>query len=156
MNKLIDVLLFLCGGITALFWLVHTRSTLRSFGEELWWQAVRSMDKLVDFLEEIVLPFSLISRWVRGKLPLWMAWDILWSTWAPFILYKRWLGRRMVRKDRSYRGHDEFHHSLDMNVKAMLTMTKVEQKEYLADLCRRRQGQHEAAISRRASHASHH
>ena len=114
------------------------------------------VDRLVDFLTELALPYSLLLRWVRGKLPLWMVWDILWSAWAPLIHYRRWRGRRMVRKDRSYLGHDEFHHSLDMNVEAMLTMTEVERKEYLADLCRRRQGQHEADISRRASHASHH
>ena len=150
MNKLFDVIFFLCGGIMALFWLSHTRSTLRSFGEELRWQAMRLVDRLVDFLEELVLPFSLFLRWARGKLSLWMAWDILLSTWAPSRWFQRWNGRRMVRKDRSYRGHDEFHPSLGMNVEAMLTMTKDERKEYLADLFRRRQARHEADILRRS------
>ena len=111
--------------------------------------ADRFFDILSDLLEEMILPFSLISRWIRGKLPLWMAWDIFWSTWAPFRIVRRWYGRYLVWKDRRYRGHDEFHPSLDMNVRAMLTMTEAEQEEYLADLCRRRQGQHEADISRR-------
>ena len=110
--------------------------------------ADRFFDILSDLLEEMILPFSLISRWIRGKLPLWMAWDIFWSTWAPFRIVRRWYGRCLVWKDRRYRGHDEFHPSLDMNVRAMLTMTEDEQEEYLADLCRRRQGQHEADISR--------
>ena len=131
-------------------WLSHTRSTLRSFGEELRWQAMRSVDRLVDFLEELWLPFSLFLRWVRGKCPLWMVRDILWHTWAPFKRFRRWRGRRMVKRDRSYTGHDEFHHSLDMNVEAMLTMDEVEQERYLADLCRRRQAQHETDILRRS------
>ena len=122
----------------------------RSFRERL---VVSLSDRVFDFmgkvLEEIFLPFSLLSRWVRGKLPLWMAWDILWSTWAPFRIAQRWHGCCLVWKDRRYRGHGEFHPSLDMNVRAMLTMTEDEQEEYLADLCRRRQGQHEDGISRR-------
>jgi hypothetical protein len=122
----------------------------RSFRERL---VVSLSDRVFDFvgksLEEIFLPFSLLSRWVRGKLPLWMAWEIFWSTWAPIKFCRRVWGRHLVRKDRSYKGHDEFHPSLDMNVRAMLTMTEDEKEEYLADLCRRRQGQHEADISRR-------
>ena len=122
----------------------------RSFRERL---VVSLSDRVFDFmgnvLEEIVLPFSLLSRWVRGKLPLELAWDLFWRTWAPFKLCRRMWGRHLVRKDRAYRGHDEFHPSLDMNVRAMLTMTEDEQEEYLADLCRRRSAQHEADISRR-------
>jgi hypothetical protein len=122
----------------------------RSFRERL---VVSLSNRVFDFvgkvLEEIFLPFSLLSRWARGKLPLWMAWDILRTTWAPFRIVRRWHGRYLAWKDRRYRGHDEFHPSLDMNVRAMLTMTEDEQEEYLADLCRRRQGQHEDGISRR-------
>ena len=111
--------------------------------------ADRFFDILSDLLEEMILPFSLISRWIRGKLPLWMAWDIFWSTWAPFKFCRRLWGRHLVRKDRAYRGHDEFHPSLDMNIGAMLTMDKAEREKYLVDLRRRRQAQHEADISRR-------
>jgi hypothetical protein len=83
---------------------------------------------LADLMEEVALPFSLLSRWMLGRMPLWMAWDILWSTWAPFRIVQRWHGRCLVWKDRRYRGHDEFHPSLAMNVRAMLTMDKVERK----------------------------
>jgi hypothetical protein len=113
--------------------------------------ADRFFDILSDLLEEMILPFSLLSRWVQGNLPLGLAWDLFWSTWVPFKLCRRLWGRHLVRKDRAYRGHDEFHPSLDMNIRAMLTMTEDEQEEYLADLCRRRQAQHEADISRRHS-----
>lgn len=53
----------------------------------------RLFNAAADFMEEVILPFSLLSRWVRGKLPLWMAWDIFRSTWAPFRRYRRWQGR---------------------------------------------------------------
>ena len=107
----------------------------------------RVFNAAADFMEEVILPFSLLSRWVRGKLPLWMAWDIFRSTWAPFRRYRRWQGRRSVRKDQSYRGDDEFHPSLDMNVSAMLAMDDKEVERYLADLCRRRQRLHESDIA---------
>ena len=110
----------------------------------------RLFDITGDLLEEFALPFLLLFRCMRGKLPLWMAWDIFQSTWAPFRIARRWHGRCLVWKDRWYRGHDEFHPSLDMNVRAMLTMTEDQQEEYLADLCRRRQAQHEADILRRS------
>ena len=99
----------------------------RSFRERL---VVSLSDGIFDFLvkvlEEMALPFSLLSRWARGKLPLWMAWDILRSTWAPSRIARRWYDR--------YR---------------MFSMSESEQDEYLAYLARRRQAQHEADISRR-------
>ena len=116
----------------------------------------RFLDAAVDFLEEVVLPFRLLSRWAKGKLPLWLAWDIFWTTWAPFKFCRRTWGRLLVMKDRAYRGHDESHHSLSMNLEAMLTMTECELKEYRADLNRRRSKQHEGDIVRRGSHDSHH
>ena len=122
----------------------------RTFGERL---AVGLSGKFLDLasmiLEEIALPSWLLLRWARGKIPAWMAWHLFRSTWKPFKFCRRWRARRQVREDRAYRGHDEFHHSLDMNLAAMLTMTDAECSDYLADLARRRQSHHENDISRR-------
>jgi hypothetical protein len=63
----------------------------RAFTERI---TVGLFDKFVDVAEEVILPFSLLFRWGRGRLPFWMALDIFWSTWAPFILplstYTQW------------------------------------------------------------------
>jgi len=117
----------------------------RAFTERV---TVGLFDRLVDIAEEVILPFSLLSRWVRGRLPFWMALDIFWSAWAPFIFFRRMRGRFSVWRDRAYGGDDEFHPSLFMNVEAMLTMNEAKVTEYLADLARRRQRLHEAGMSR--------
>lgn len=114
---------------------------------------IRLIDRLADLLmwavDETCLPFSLIGRWLRRKIPLWMVWDILTSTWAPFIFVRRQHGKYLVWRDRRYRGTDEFHSSLNMNVRAMLTMTEGETKRYLEDLVMRRNKQHYGDIERR-------
>ena len=46
-------------------------------------------------------------------------------------------------KDRQYDGDDEFHHSLSMDVTAMLKMNDKDKKKYLNDLVRRRNAAHE-------------
>jgi hypothetical protein len=115
--------------------------------------STKLMDRLADLLmwavDEICLPFSLLSRWLRRKIPLWMAWDILISTWAPSVFIQRMHGKYLVWRDRRYRGTDEFHPSLDMNIRAMLTMTGDEKERYLEDLVMRRNKQHYGAIERR-------
>lgn len=54
----------------------------------------------------------------------------------PFWKVRLWWNRLFIRKD-------EFHHSLEMDVFAMLRMTDREQKDYLRDLVRRRNIAHE-------------
>jgi hypothetical protein len=51
--------------------------------------------------------------------------------------------RKLVEIDRSYKGNDEFHTSLDMNLTAMLLMTPEEQEKYLTDLYFRRSRAHD-------------
>jgi hypothetical protein len=122
----------------------------RSLSEKL---AVGLSDRIfnwtANFLGDAILPWLLLWRVLRRKIPAWMAWDILWTVWAPFRWCRRWQGRRLVRMDLSYKGNDEFHPSLDMNLKAMLTMTEEERDEYLEDLARRRQRLHERDIPSR-------
>ena len=51
--------------------------------------------------------------------------------------------RMKLWKDRQYDGDDEFHHSLSMDVTAMLKMNDKDKKKYLNDLVRRRNAAHE-------------
>jgi len=94
-------------------------------------------------LAEILLPIVLAYRVIVGRLSLFIAWSLL-DTWWPCRLYRRMRSKYRVWKARRYRGNDEFHPSLSMDVLAMLEMTEQEQDAYLQDLMRRRQKLHES------------
>jgi hypothetical protein len=106
-------------------------------------------DRVLDVLEEASLPFVMCARWMSGGMPASLVWDIFWRTWIPFRICRRLRGRWSVWWDRRYGGDDEFHRSLDMNIGAMLTMTRDEMDRYLADLCRRRQEHHDRDLDER-------
>ena len=55
----------------------------------------RLFNSAADFMEEVILPFSLLSRWVRGSFPCGWPWTFSGSAWAPFRRYRRWQGRRL-------------------------------------------------------------
>ena len=46
--------------------------------------------------------------------------------------------RIKLAKDRTYDGDDEFHHSLNMDLTALLKMNEKDTEKYMNDLCRRR------------------
>ena len=124
----------------------------RSFGERLVVNLFgSSFDFFASVLDETSLPFVLFFRWARGKLPMGLAWGLFWDTWAPFRRYRRWSGIWQVKRDRAYKGQDEFHPSMSMRIEAMLEITKCERDEYLADLSRRWMRLHEADMLNRHS-----
>lgn len=94
------------------------------------------------WVEEVILPFVLTYRVIRRQLTPKIAWWMM-DTWWPFKFYRRQRARYRVWKARRYRGNDEFHPSLDMDVLSMLEMTESEKEAYLADLVRRRQRHHD-------------
>ena len=96
----------------------------------------------MNWQEEIVLPFVLAYRVARRQLTFKMAWWLL-DTWWPCKCYRRVKMRVRVWRARRYKGNNEFHHSLNMDVLSMLEMTKSEQEAYLADLMKRRSRLHE-------------
>jgi len=92
-------------------------------------------------LDELWLVPSLVLRVLRGKLSPTIAWWLL-DTWWPFRAARRLRSRARIWRARRYRGEDEFHSSLNMDVEAMLDMTEAEREAYMEDLIRRRDQLH--------------
>lgn len=113
----------------------------RATARGAWFKRVLSF--LFELFEEILLfPCSIIWRLARRRLTVGSSWDLYRNTAFVFRFFRRLRGRYQVWKDRRYRGNDEFHSSLDMNVSAMLTMSDKECLEYRKDLMRRREQAH--------------
>lgn len=97
----------------------------------------------LEVFEEILLfPCSIIWRLARRRLTVGSSWDLYRDTAFVFRFFRRLRGRYQVWKDRRYRGNDEFHSSLNMNVSAMLTMSDEERRRYRKDLMHRREQAH--------------
>jgi hypothetical protein len=60
--------------------------------------------------------------------------------------WKIWNKNIKLAIDKKYNGNDEFHKSLDMDIFAMMVMTKEEQDAYLIDLRKRRNRMHEKTL----------
>jgi hypothetical protein len=97
--------------------------------------------------EEIALPFVLIYRVARRQLPIKIAWWLM-DTWWPFKGYRRLKMHLRLWKARRYRGTNEFHPSLNMDMVSMLEMKESELETYLDDLTKRRSRLHELSISK--------
>jgi hypothetical protein len=95
--------------------------------------------------EEIALPFVLAYRACRKQFPVWVAWGLM-DTWRPCKVYRRAKMSVRVWLDRRYKGTDEFHRSLNMDVLSMLEMTSAEREVYLDDLMRRRERLHDRSV----------
>lgn len=118
------------------------RATARS----AWFKKVLSFP--FELLEEILLfPCSIIWRLARRRLTVGSSWNLYRDTAFVFRFFRRMRGRYQVWKDRRYRGNDEFHPSLNMNVSAMLTMSDEECLRYRKDLMRRREQAHVRDLS---------
>jgi hypothetical protein len=100
------------------------------------------------WLEEIALPFVLGYRVVRKQLTFQIAWWLM-DTWWPFKVCRRAKMHLRVWRARRYKGTNEFHHSLNMDVWSMLQMTEPENKAYLDDLMRRRSRLHDESCRSR-------
>jgi len=94
------------------------------------------------FCEELLLPLVFASRVVKRKMSLKLAWQLM-DTWWPFRMARRLRAKWRIWRATRYRGCDEFHRSLDMDVVVMLELTKDELEDYLEDLMRRRERLHE-------------
>ena len=75
------------------------------------------------------------------KLDRWCYKQIGWTPFvflvlSPLSKVKLWWNRLWIRSD-------EFHHSLDIDIKAMSYMNAEQQKKYIADLCHRREIAHQ-------------
>jgi hypothetical protein len=92
--------------------------------------------------EEVALPFVLTYRVVRKQLTVQIAWWLM-DTWWPFKICRRLKMHVCVWWARQYRGTNEFHRSLSMDVWSILQMTESENKAYMDDLMRRRSKLHE-------------
>jgi len=96
----------------------------------------------------IAICFGLIFGWV---ISFFIAYQnpfsvikenaIKWKWVVCHKYFKLWWHRLWIRKD-------EFHESLDINVKAVLTMNKKQKKEYFMDLAKRRQIAHKTDLAR--------
>ena len=98
--------------------------------------------------EEVALPFVLTYRVVRKQLTVQIAWWLM-DTWWPFKFCRRLMMRVRVGWARRYKGANEFHSSLSIDVWSMLQMTESENRAYLDDLMKRRSQLHELSCRSR-------
>jgi hypothetical protein len=98
--------------------------------------------------EELLLPVVLTWRVVRGQLSLGMAWSFM-ETWWPLKKVRRLYAKWRIWRASRYRGPNEFHPSLSLDVAAMFELTKSEQSAYLKNLLWRREQAHQASLSTR-------
>jgi hypothetical protein len=108
----------------------------------LWWLILSFLNY---FSDDIILPFVLAYRVVRGQMTFRMAWW-LFDSWWPFKFVRRRRAKWRIWKANRYRGMDELHPSLGIDVWAMTQLTKDERNAYLENLDRRRARLHEMGI----------
>jgi hypothetical protein len=97
--------------------------------------------------DHVILPFVLAYRVVRGQMTFRMAWW-LFDFWWPFKFVRRGRAKWRIWKANRYRGVDELHPSLGIDVWAMTQLTKDERNAYLENLDRRRARLHEMDLRR--------
>jgi hypothetical protein len=100
------------------------------------------------FPDEFILPFVLLYRVIRGQLTFRIAWRIF-DSWLPFKFVRRCRAEWRIWKARRYRGNDEFHPSLDMDVWSMMQLSPEGVEAYLEDLNRRRARVHDMEMGRK-------